>query len=240
MNLFDDRIKEILDQINLLTPLERATLKKPSRIWTDVGEHHMILGKEMAYELGGQGTFGLSGCFYTTEPILFPRGVYLYGKDLTQLVKSQSYARLVFAQLEETASEEALYGKFREIDYVRYHIHPEGYMARISPVSQHEPVRVSQKALKKGISFADIGQMYLAQYQKIRQVKNINVIFITHTDYNYRALEEQLCKAEQIIQSLNHIFTNIDMDCDTCGLKVVCDEVEQLRELHFGQTDSQH
>lgn len=74
MNLFDDRIKEILDQINLLTPLERATLKKPSRIWTDVGEHHMILGKEMAYELGGQGTFGLSGCFYTTEPILFPRG----------------------------------------------------------------------------------------------------------------------------------------------------------------------
>lgn len=113
-------------------------------------------------------------------------------------------------------------------------------MARISPVSQHEPVRVSQKALKKGISFADIGQMYLAQYQKIRQVKNINVIFITHTDYNYRALEEQLCKAEQIIQSLNHIFTNINMDCDTCGLKVVCDEVEQLRELHFGQTDSQH
>ena len=71
MNLFDDMIKDILAQLNQLAAMENAGLEKPSRAWKDVGEHHMILGKEMAYELGGQNTLGLSGCLYTTKPMLF-------------------------------------------------------------------------------------------------------------------------------------------------------------------------
>ncbi len=233
MNLFDEMIIEITGELCHLAPMEAARLEKPRRPWADVGAHHMILAREMAYELGGAGTLGLSGCLYTTEPILFPQGVYLYGKDLPQIRESQSYARLVLVELEETDSEEALYRKFREVDYVRYHIHPEGYMARISPVSQREPVRVSQKALKKGVRFAEIGDLYLMQYQKIPQIKTINVIFVTHPAFDYCMLEDRLGRAEQITQSLNHIFTGLSMDCDHCGLKTVCDEVEGLRELHF-------
>ena len=233
MNLFDEMIIEITGELCHLAPMEAARLEKPRRPWADVGAHHMILAREMAYELGGAGTLGLSGCLYTTEPILFPQGVYLYGKDLPQIRESQSYARLVLVELEETDSEEALYRKFREVDYVRYHIHPEGYMARISPVSQREPVRVSQKALKKGVRLAEIGDLYLMQYQKIPQIKTINVIFVTHPAFDYCMLEDRLGRAEQITQSLNHIFTGLSMDCDHCGLKTVCDEVEGLRELHF-------
>ena len=106
-------------------------------------------------------------------------------------------------------------------------------MARISPVSQREPVRVRQKALKKGVRFAEIGDLYLMQYQKIPQIKTINVIFVTHPAFDYCMLEDRLGRAEQITQSLNHIFTGLSMDCDHCGLKTVCDEVEGLRELHF-------
>ncbi len=233
MKLFDEMIIEITGELCHLAPMEAARLEKPRRPWADVGAHHMILAREMAYELGGAGTLGLSGCLYTTEPILFPQGVYLYGKDLPQIRESQSYARLVLVELEETDSEEALYRKFREVDYVRYHIHPEGYMARISPVSQREPVRVSQKALKKGVRFVEIGDLYLMQYQKIPQIKTINVIFVTHPAFDYCMLEDRLGRAEQITQSLNHIFTGLSMDCDHCGLKTVCDEVEGLRELHF-------
>lgn len=238
MNLFDEMIATIQAQLNQITTTEQAELEKPPKVWKDVGEHHMILGSEMAYELGGQSTLGLSGCLYTTEPLPAQQGVYLYGSDLTQIAESQSYARVVLVQLEESTDEEALYRKFREIDYVRYHIHPEGYMVRISPVSQREPVRIGKKALKKNISFRDVGQMYLERYQSIPQVKNVNVIFVTHRDFDYRALERTLGRAEQITQSLNHIFTSLNMDCSTCDLKTVCDEVEGLRELHFGQKNN--
>ena len=235
MNLFDDMIKDILGQLSHILAADSARLEKPQRVWKDAGEHHMILGKEMAYELGGQGTLGLSGCLYTTEPLLLPQGVYLYGEDMAQIRTSRSFARIVLAHLEESDDEQALYRKFREVDYVRYHIHPEGYMVRISPVSQREPVRIGKKALKDKISFADIGQMYLERYQRILQVKNVNVIFVTHREFDYDALDETLRRAEQITQSLNHIFKGLNMDCGTCSLKAVCDQVEGLRELHFGQ-----
>lgn len=232
--LFDEMITTLLEQLNQFMTADQARLEKPSRIWKDVGGHHMILAKEMAYELGGQGTLGLSGCLCTTSSQLFPEGVYLYGKDLTQIQTSQSYARIVVAQLEE-CDDEALYRKVCEMDYVRYHIHPEGYMARISPVSQREPVRVGKNALKNKLSFRDIGQLYLERYLQIAQVKNVNVLFVTRKDFDYCALDQTLQRAEQITQSLNHIFTSLNMDCDTCSLKKVCDEVEGLRALHFGQ-----
>lgn len=238
MNLFDEMITNIQGQLNQIAAAEQVRLEKPSGVWKDVGEHHMILGSEMAYELGGRNTLGLSGCLYTTKQLLFQQGVYLYGSDLAQIAESQSYARIVFVQLEESTDEEALYRKFREIDYVRYHIHPEGFMARISPVTQREPVRISRKALKKGLSFRDVGQMYLEQYLRISQVVTVNVIFVTHRDFDYRVLENTLGRAEQITQSLNHIFTNLNMDCDTCNLKAVCDEIEGLRKLHYGQQNT--
>lgn len=233
MNLFDEIIIGILEQLNRLSAPENARQAKPSGPWKDAGEHHMILGREAAYELGGGSTLGLSGCLYTTEPLLFPMGVYLYGSDLAQIKADRSYARIVPVQIEGNADGEALYRKFREIDYVRYHIHPEGYMTRISPVSQREPVRISKKALKNNMSFGDIGQMYLERYRHISNVKNVNVIFITETEFDYTALDKNLRKAEQITRSLNHIFAGLTMDCGSCSLRPVCDEVDGLRELHF-------
>lgn len=238
MDLFDNILKDVFRQCNALLPAGDARQPIPARAWNDVGEHHMILGKETAYELGGSGAFGLSGCLCTTQPLLFPEGVYLYGKDLKDIHRDQSYARIVLIELEEKPEKDALYRKLREIEYVRYHIHPEGYMARISPVIQREPVRISKAALKNHMAFADIGQMYLARYQRILQVKCVNVIFITDLAFDYANLEKNLHKAEQITQSLDHIFTSLSMDCGTCNLKAVCDEVDGLRKLHFDRDNN--
>ncbi len=239
MKLFDEMIILILEQLNQLAAAEQARLEPSAEAWTDVGEHHMILARETAYELGGNNMPGLSGCLCTARPLLLPEGIYLYGEDLTQITANRPYARLVLAEL-GVSDDEALYRKFREIDYVRYHIHPEGYMARISPVSQREPVRVGKKALEKHISFRDVGQMYMERYHNISGIKNVNVIFITHTNFDYRVLEQTLGRSEQMILSLNHIFTGLSMDCETCSLKAVCDEVEELRALHFGQKNNVH
>ena len=101
MNLYDELIKEILGQLNRIAKSKDAKMTLPSKPWKDVGEHHMILGREAAYELGGGSMPGLSGCLYTTSPILLEEGVYLYGKDLTQIRENQPYARIVLAELEQ-------------------------------------------------------------------------------------------------------------------------------------------
>lgn len=236
MDLFDDIIRDIAEKLRAAGTVR---LKKPPAAWKDAGEHHMILAREMAYELGGSGTLGLGGCLATTGALPFSAGVYLCGEDLAQIKKDRSFARVVFLQLDEDAAgtgagQDDLYRKLQEIDRVRYQVHPEGFMARISPLRQREPVRIAKKALGQQMCFGGIGQMYLERYQQIAGVRNVNVIFITDVRFDHAALDGLLRRADQIVQSLYHIFDGLRMDCGACGLKQICDEVEGLRELHFG------
>ena len=34
--------------------------------------------------------------------------------------------------------------------------------------------------------------------------------------------------------TLTHIFEGLPTDCSVCALKDICDEVEGMKELHFG------
>ena len=201
----------------------------------DVGEHHMILRSEQAFELGGTGFLGLSGCLSTSGTLPLREGVYLLGEDLGEIRQDRSYARVVLLKIrdESEETEQELYRRLRQIDYVRYHVHPEGYMSRISPVEHREPVRIGKKARKQGLSLGDVGEMYRQAYQMIPGVEQVVVCYITEQDFDYPALDRLLQRAEQITESLNHIFSDLTMDCQSCHLKPVCDEVEELRELHF-------
>ena len=38
-----------------------------------------------------------------------------------------------------------------------------------------------------------------------------------------------------LTKAIDHIFKNVIMDCQACSLQEICDEVEGMRELHFGQ-----
>lgn len=241
LSLYDNVTGQIMDLLGTRqTPAgySHGKLKKTGRshrALQDVGEHHMILRSEQAFELGGPGFLGLSGCLCTSGDLPLREGVYLLGEDLTEIRQDRSYARIVLLKVRDAGeeTEQELYRRLRQIDYVRYHVHPEGYMSRISPVEHREPVRIGKKAWKRGLSLGNVGEMYRQAYQKIPGVEQVVVCYITEEDFDYPALDRMLQKAEQITESLNHIFTDLTMDCQSCHLKPVCDEVEELRKLHF-------
>jgi hypothetical protein len=41
--------------------------------------------------------------------------------------------------------------------------------------------------------------------------------------------------ADGITSTLTHILEGLPTDCSVCQLKDVCDEVEGMKELHFGK-----
>ena len=98
-------------------------------------------------------------------------------------------------------------------------------MVRVSAQSNQEQIRLSKEALKKGISFAKVGSLY---------VKNVRIIFITE-----KAVVEKLLpnadKVDAITKTLTHILDGMPTDCGHCSMKPVCDEVEGMRELHLGK-----
>ena len=233
MNLYDDGIRALLDGIDM-TKAKRLDIE--NTIWQDVGEHNLILRTDMAYELGGGKEYAVSAMGVTGSDKLVPEDeVYLIGPDLPDIVEDVSYARVAIVRVKEDSLGEgnALYNAIRKIEYVRYHINPEGYMTRISASNNREPVRVGKEALAKGLNFAKVGRLFLDTYRKNEMIEAVKLIFITEKAFDYKGLFQQAKHLEDITGTIDHIFKNIMMDCGSCSLQKVCDEVEGLRELHF-------
>lgn len=237
MKLFDADIRNFIEQLQSSNPeflcLERAVLP-----WEQKEEP--VLRTDMAYELGGGSHFAIGGLGFTLDETLVPQsGVYLVGPDLPEIESDISYARITLVRLHaeavKTQGENGLYRVMRQADYVKYHLHPKGYLLRISSAREREPVRISRQALVGGMNFATVGYQLVDAYLKLPEVAEAAVYFVTKEGVDYQKLFLLAQRMEQITDSCNHIFSGLKMDCNTCNLKAVCDEVEGLKELHFGQ-----
>jgi len=98
-------------------------------------------------------------------------------------------------------------------------------------------VRVSKKAISGGISFKSIGASYVTEYKKDANVLNATVIFITTPKADYAGLQALAKKSVAVTGTLTHILEGLPTDCSVCSLKDICDEVEGMKELHFGVGD---
>lgn len=237
MKLYDETIKEWLKILDSLQGRELDV--KKGEDWKDIGNANMILRSDMAYELGGNHLPALSGMTLTADTSLVPRDeVLLYGKDLGEIHEDTPYARLAVLRVKENSMGEgnALYQAIRKMEYTKYRLNPEGFMMRISAANEREMVRIGKTALEKGLGFEQVGKLFLQSYHKNPQVEAVKLVFITLSDFPYEELEIYIKKAEEITKAIDHILKNLSMDCNVCSLKQICDEVEGMKELHFGTT----
>jgi CO dehydrogenase/acetyl-CoA synthase beta subunit len=206
----------------------------PRAAWEDAGQSELVLGRDSAYELGGSGTFAVHYTCVTGNPAPAGRDeILLYGPDLAELREDTPYARLSFLSIADPGGDdETLYRIIRDIEFVKYHVFPRGFMLRISSTDQREQVRLSREAIRKGISFKAVGFDFIKKYRENPLVRHVQMLFITDTSIDYRSLERNAKAAADITGALTHIMEGIALDCASCSLKPVCDEVEGMRELH--------
>lgn len=219
--------------------LNAAPLDAKYTAWESSDNHEMILRSDMAYELGGSSTslFALGGTAVTDDISLVPNdSIELIGPDIGEIQGDVSFARLAIVRTEyDDSPSNTLYNAIRRIDYVRYHVHPLGYMPRVSSVYGRESIRISKDALSKGLSFEHVGNIMLREFHKNSDIKAVKLVFITASDFNFSALEADIKKANDITKAIDHIMKDAMTDCTSCSLQKICDEVEGLRQLHFSE-----
>ena len=211
----------------------------PAKAWPDLGAAELVLQSDAAYELGALG-LGSSNyiCTTTSSELVSKDQIMLYGPDLKEIKKDVPFARIVLLRVGVLEGEdEEVYRALKDIEFCKYHVYPEGYMVRMSPESHREQIRVSKKAIKRGINFEAVGNRYIEAYKKDPNVLNVTVIFVTDPCIDFKALQENAKKADAITGTLTHIMEGLPTDCSVCQLKDICDEVEGMKELHFGVGD---
>ncbi|MCI8463530.1 MAG: carbon monoxide dehydrogenase [Lachnospiraceae bacterium] len=243
MKLYDQVIEKILA---VLGAREGLRLPVGETHWPEVSDRSMILRSDMAYELGGEGLPAI-GCTMITadERLVSADGITLLGRDLPRIREDVPYGRiaLVRADMAALGEGQALYQAVRALEYTRYHFYPKGFMMRISSTRHRESVRVGKEALAEGLDFTITGNRMISAFHKNASVKAVHIYYVTleeqgHDAYktpgfDYKALADCAGEAEEITRTIDHIMAGGIMDCTSCGLQRVCDEVEGLRELHF-------
>ena len=237
MELYNSLIKESNSLLDKGSP--RVWEYRPGDAWKDIGSSELVLQKDAAYELGAMGKGSANYVLFTSSPELVDKDqILLYGADLGEIKGEVDFARIVLLRVGLIdGDDEAVYRTLKDIEFAKYHVYPEGYMVRMSPESYREQVRVSKQALKKGISFKNIGANYITAYKKDPNVLNATVIFVTAPGYDYGAMKKLAKKANDVTGTLTHILEGLPTDCSVCALKDICDEVEGMKELHFGVGD---
>ena len=237
MELYNSLIKESNSLLEKGSP--RVWEYRPGDAWKDIGSSELVLQKDAAYELGAMGKGSANYVLFTSNPELVDKDqILLYGADLGEIKGEVDFARIVLLRVGLIdGDDEAVYRTLKDIEFAKYHVYPEGYMVRMSPESYREQVRVSKQALKKGISFKNIGANYITAYKKDPNVLNATVIFVTAPGYDYGAMKKLAKKANDVTGTLTHILEGLPTDCSVCALKDICDEVEGMKELHFGVGD---
>lgn len=237
MELYNSLIKESNSLLEKGSP--RVWEYRPGDAWKDIGSSELVLQKDAAYELGAMGKGSANYVLFTSSPELVDKDqILLYGSDLSEIKGDVDFARIVLLRVGLIdGDDEAVYRTLKDIEFAKYHVYPEGYMVRMSPESYREQVRVSKQALKKGISFKNIGANYITAYKKDPNVLNATVIFVTAPGYDYGAMKKLAKKANDVTGTLTHILEGLPTDCSVCALKDICDEVEGMKELHFGVGD---
>lgn len=233
----------IIDQWEKLLsdfPVTLLPVERPG--WRDSGSRNMVLRSDMAYELGGEGLPALGGTAVTeAQEGLCRDEIWLCGRDLPELTGDTPYARLTVAAVEKGLPEggSALYQAIKRIEFVRFHVNPEGFMSRISTLRDRESARVSRQALKEGLCFSQVGSRMLESYHENPRIQAARLIYITDPRFPFDRLAETLKESRQITKAIDHAMTQSMTDCNVCSLKKVCDEVEGIRELHFGAKKAQ-
>ena len=237
MELYNSLINDTRAQLEGLSA--KVWNYAPADCWADTGASELVLQRDAAYEMGALGKGSANYVLFTSSSELVDKDqVILYGPDMGQIKGDCDFARIVLLRVGVLDDDdEAVYRTLKDIEFAKYHVYPEGYMVRMSPESSREQIRVSKKALAKGISFRSVGASYVAEYKKDANVLNATVIFITDPKADYASLQAAAKKASAVTGTLTHILEGLPTDCSICALKDICDEVEGMKELHFGVGD---
>ena len=234
MELYDSLIRDTLAFLDKGSPC--VWDYREQDCWKDLGSSELVLQKDAAYELGASGRGSANYVLFSSSPDVADRDqVFLYGQDLREIRGDTDFARIVLLRVGVLDDDnETVYRILKDIEFAKYHVYPEGYMVRMSPENYREQVRVSKKALRNGISFRNIGCSYIREYKKDVNVLNAKVIFLTAPGFDYAGMKAAAKKASDITNTLTTILEGLPTDCSVCSLKGICDEVEGMKELHFG------
>ena len=251
MKLFDKYMDEAAALLQPYLKEYGRPVTEEGPLWPLTDRNPFIMERDTALELGGYPKESVNLIISSSQPLPFRDE----GGDGTRRVlnftplrtggnedfdgverdfgaeKHLSFGKIVFLQTEEF-TDDAVYEFQQSVQLADLRLKLEYVMTRSSSRQYQINLRVGKKAAEAGLSLDSMVRTICEQLCKVPGVKDAAVILLAGDSPVYKQLLPLAEKVKDVTAALNTMFDGIDMDCGSCSLNEICDEVEGLRELH--------
>lgn len=236
MKIFDltiDHVRELLGELSEANRTRVSSFEQ-GRTWPRGERGEIVLGEDTALELGHPRAESVAFLMWTDSLEKVRDGrITVIGPELGELDRG---AQVPFGKVTLIGGhgfdEVNGYERWQKMDELRLSLNLRGHMLRAVPQQNREWSRISTEALKDGLSLEAIGNELLRTYRELDFVDAAEVVFITSSAADVRRLQPSGERARKITSAMNTIFEDLEMDCGSCELSEVCDDIEGLREMH--------
>ncbi len=234
---------EVTEKILALMPerADKTVLYSPQLCATEGDKSAILFRGDTAYELGGSGRACVAGVVFSDDPSM-KNEVVLYGPDLDEISEDSCFAHITLVRLKNKDDRELTSEQLKGISFTAVQIYPQGYHIRISPSASREQVRVAKTQLQgeKPLSFMNVGCSLIRAFREKENVEAVRTVFITKKDFDYKELSLLAQRVKKITDAVQSTLQLDELDCASCKMKPICDEVEGLRELHLKKEKEKH
>ncbi len=214
-------------------PERRSTTLPEQVVWPRGGRRNIVLGSDMAFELGSPQMESFSVLLWSEQADrVRDRSLTLIGPDISRGVPGQlPFARVLLVGV-QGFDEQNTYARYREMEQSRYDLDLRGYMLRAVSQYQREWCRLSHEALAGGFTFATLAARHMDLLHRLPYVIATEMLIVTSASEDVRELRMVLKDTARIIAAMNTMFSELDLDCESCEYQDVCTEASELRRMH--------
>lgn len=223
---------EYTKQIQELLSNKGDSLDITNTSWKMLEKSDYLLDSETYIELGSVNDDSLSFTVCSTT-IDFEDKIVLIGKDIKKLKgKVSNFSKVVFVNIKGEDNQNEMYKNIREVERIKHSLNYEGTMLRASSLESRECFRISKSAYKNKLNFSILGSELIKKFKEYDFIKSVQVYYIVDDKETISTLSQYPKKINLLTQALNHIFDDIVLDCESCAIKEICDEVDGMRDSH--------
>jgi CO dehydrogenase/acetyl-CoA synthase beta subunit len=211
------------------TNIRRQSKRQYTPFINNSDKKEIILTQNVGRELGHPQNTSLAFIVWTEKSIENDQ-ITLIGNDITEVSDiHMAFGKVVMLNVTGFDSENT-YDRYQELDLHRFKLNLNGYMMRAASQQMREWSRISQDALKQGLSLFDLGSAWIDLYNQLPYVMAVEVILITDENF-IKQLAPLSQHVFQYVRAMMKMHEEVSLDCASCEYQTVCNEVQSLRSM---------
>jgi len=228
---FDCVINELQSLIQKTS--QHIIRKQKKRLYTpfinNSDKKEIILTQNVGRELGHPQNTSLAFIVWTTTSVEKDQ-ITLIGKDIPEASDTHMDFGKVILLTVAGFDTDNTYDRYQELDLLRFKLNVHGYMMRAASQQMREWSRISQDALKQGLSLFDLGSAWIDLYGQLPYVTDVEVLL--STDHTFiKQLNPISQHVFQYVRAMMKMHEEVSLDCSSCEYQTVCNDVQSLRTM---------